>query len=329
MIVNKDLIRNAGAGLLESSSAALIYGDAQTASLFGADSGTVARLGRRDALASQALAGLLGTASGNGFQSELVRGSYSGTPAQAISYFEMRQKEAYFADVVSKAGSNPSSAEQADFTDMRSRLGAERATLDKAYAIADRNVVDMMASVNGTVDFGKGLYRLANGEVNWENGLSVGFGLAGAFGGLKVFGRAAEGASLRGLGASPYATNGDLVQSIATRADNWGIRNGLGNGPVAGTLKHGYADEVLTRYQRMFGDRGLTTEARYVGGEPWEPGMTTTGSIRLDVVDGPLDSPTRVWDYKFGQATLSSSRITQIQNGIPNGANVPVLMVKP
>jgi hypothetical protein len=79
----------------------------------------------------------------------------------------------------------------------------------------------------------------------------------------------------------------------------------------------------------MFGDRGLTTEARYVGGAPWQPGMTTTGSIRLDVVEGPLASPTTVWDYKFGQATLSSSRITQIQNGIPNGANVPILMVKP
>gem|GEM_PF-4463746 len=48
-----------------------------------------------------------------------------------------------------------------------------------------------------------------------------------------------------------------------------------------------------------------------------------------DVVEGPLDSPTHVWDYKFGGATLSPSRTTQIQNGIPNGTNVPILMVKP
>ena len=57
--------------------------------------------------------------------------------------------------------------------------------------------------------------------------------------------------------------------------------------------------------------------------------MTTTGSIRLDVVEGALDVPTSVWDYKFGNATLSPSRVTQIQNGIPNGGNVPILMVKP
>ena len=85
---------------------------------------------------------------------------------------------------------------------------------------------------------------------------------------------------------------------------------------------------MLNRYQRKLGTRGLTAEARYVGGEPWETGMTTTGSIRLDVAEGPLRNPTHVWDYKFGQATLSPSRITQIQNGIPNGANVPILMVK-
>lgn len=145
-------------------------------------------------------------------------------------------------------------------------------------------------------------------------------------------GRLAAGpgsAGIRGLAASPYATNGDLVQSIAIRADNWGNRNGLSNGPVAGTAKHGYAEEILNRYQRMFGDRGLTAEARYVGGSPWTSGMSTSGSIRLDVVEGPLARPTGVWDYKFGNATLSQRRITQIQGGIPNGANVPIMMVKP
>ncbi|OCC22946.1 hypothetical protein MB02_14365 [Croceicoccus estronivorus] len=158
---------------------------------------------------------------------------------------------------------------------------------------------------------------------------TIATGVASAPRGLTVRGVGAEGAGARGLGVSPYVTNGDLVESIATRADDWGIRNGLGNGPVAGTIKHGYAEEVLTRYQRMFGDRGLIAEARYAGGAPWQPGIPTTGSIRLDVVEGPLTNPTQVWDYKFGQAKLSESRITQIQNGIPNGANVPILMVKP
>lgn len=86
---------------------------------------------------------------------------------------------------------------------------------------------------------------------------------------------------------------------------------------------------MLNRYRRMFGDRGLTPEARYVDGVPWQTGDSLAGSIRLDVVEGPLANPTHVWDYKFGNATLSQSRITQIQNGIPNGAYVPILMVKP
>ncbi|UOF15052.1 putative Ig domain-containing protein [Lysobacter capsici] len=139
---------------------------------------------------------------------------------------------------------------------------------------------------------------------------------------------AAEGSGTRGVG-SFYATNGDLVQSIATRADNWGIRQGLGNGPVAGTLKHGYAEVLLHRYQRMFGDRGLSAEVRYVNGNSWRPGDPILSSVRLDVVDGPLTNPTNIWDYKFGNAVLSQSRITRIQSSIPNGANVPVTMVKP
>lgn len=86
---------------------------------------------------------------------------------------------------------------------------------------------------------------------------------------------------------------------------------------------------MLDRYQRMFGDRGLLTEQRYFNGSPWQPGDPLIGSIKLDVIKGPATQPSFVWDYKFGQATLSTSRTTTIQNGIPNGTNVPVLQVKP
>jgi hypothetical protein len=86
-----------------------------------------------------------------------------------------------------------------------------------------------------------------------------------------------------------YSTNGELVQSIATRADRIGaLRQGLGNGPVAGTAKHEIAKDMLIRYQRMFGDRGLLPEQRFVNGAPWRPGDPVAGSIRLDVVEGPL-----------------------------------------
>lgn len=61
----------------------------------------------------------------------------------------------------------------------------------------------------------------------------------------------------------------------------------------------------MTRYQRMFGDRGLNTEVRYLNGQPWQPGMLTNDSIRLDVVEGPVTAPTRVFDDKFGGAALT------------------------
>ncbi|MFN7813812.1 MAG: hypothetical protein ACK5SI_14250, partial [Planctomycetia bacterium] len=124
-------------------------------------------------------------------------------------------------------------------------------------------------------------------------------------------------------------TNGELVQDIATRAEAWGTRHGLGNGSAAGTLKHGYADRVLTRYQQMFGNRGLSTEARYINGVPWAAGDPLKGSIRLDVVEGPLNNPTWIWDYKFGGAQLTPARINQIRTGAGLGPNVPVVPVRP
>ncbi len=124
-------------------------------------------------------------------------------------------------------------------------------------------------------------------------------------------------------------TNADLVQEIATRADAWGVREGLGDGPVAGTLKHGYADRLLTRYQSMFGDRGLSTEVRYLNGNLWRPGNPLTGSVRLDVVEGPLNNPRWVWDYKFGDSQLTPARISQIRAGAGLGSNVPVDEVRP
>ena len=85
---------------------------------------------------------------------------------------------------------------------------------------------------------------------------------------------------------------------------------------------------MLSRYQRMFGDRGLSTEVRYVNNAPWREGDPLLGSIRLDVIEGPRINPTQVWDYKFGNATLSQSRIQQIRTGT-NSPNLPVWEIKP
>lgn len=96
---------------------------------------------------------------------------------------------------------------------------------------------------------------------------------------------------------------------------------------MSGTLRHGYAGRLLTRYQQMFGDRGLTTEVRFLNGQVWQPGVPLKGTIRLDVVKGPLTSPTAVFDYRFGGASLSPARILQIRSGARLGSSVPVLEV--
>ena len=123
--------------------------------------------------------------------------------------------------------------------------------------------------------------------------LTLLFSLNGpAMGEYSDFGRTSFGAKTVGR------TNGQIVQDIATRADAWGSREGLGLGSRAGRLKHGYADRLLTRYQSLYGDRGLSMEVSYLNGQA---GVGGRGSIRLDVVDGAIDNPTSVFDYKFGK----------------------------
>jgi RHS repeat-associated protein len=116
-------------------------------------------------------------------------------------------------------------------------------------------------------------------------------------------------------------TNAELVQEVATRAEAWGARQGLpaaGSGPVQGTLKHGYAKQLLDRYQSMYGDRGLKTEVSFKNGQRVSYG--TKGSVRLDVHE---PSTGTVWDYKFTQnPSISSSRVQSIKNHVPGTTTV-------
>jgi hypothetical protein len=130
------------------------------------------------------------------------------------------------------------------------------------------------------------------------------------------------------LDASSMArrTNAELVQEVATRAD---AKIG-GTGRLAGTAKHVYSRDVLDRYQRMFGDRGLSTEIRYVNQAPWlgGTGTSTKGSVILDVVEGPVGNPSAIYDYKFGAAGLVPSRVNQMR-GVTGFQNTPIIEVRP
>ncbi len=98
---------------------------------------------------------------------------------------------------------------------------------------------------------------------------------------------------------------------------------GPGSGPVYGTAVHSaFSDTVLG-----LEDGNPSSEISYLNEDVVPYG--TAGSVRLDVVEGPLTSPTAVYDLKTGSAMLSSSRISKIQSNIPGGSNVPAHVVRP
>jgi hypothetical protein len=161
-------------------------------------------------------------------------------------------------------------------------------------------------------------------------------GAGGAQAGSLIVGGALAGKQLLSGRPAPTATfeevaqtNSELVQEIATRAEAWGARKGLGDGSVAGTLKHGYAENLLIRYQEMFGSRGLRAEVRYLNGKVWESGMPRRDSIRLDVIEGAADAPMMVWDYKFGSAQMTPARLAQIRAGANLEPGVLIIVVRP
>jgi hypothetical protein len=110
------------------------------------------------------------------------------------------------------------------------------------------------------------------------------------------------------------------LQQAATEAD--GVVPGEGR--VAGTLKHSAAEEIVNSW----GNPNLHTEQVYLNGAPVVNNRNVAGSVRLDVVEGDIWSPTAIYDFKFGSAKLTPARIQQIVNHLPK-SNVPVTQIKP
>jgi RHS repeat-associated protein len=72
---------------------------------------------------------------------------------------------------------------------------------------------------------------------------------------------------------------------------------------------------------------GLSPEVSYKGGDVVPPG--TRGSVRVDVVQGPVDRPLRIYDLKTGRARLTPRRIQQIRRHLPQGyQNIPIEEVR-
>ncbi|WP_185975256.1 RHS repeat-associated core domain-containing protein [Mesorhizobium sp. WSM4310] len=117
------------------------------------------------------------------------------------------------------------------------------------------------------------------------------------------------------------------VESILSNAATSAAQKvGPGKGAVYGTKVHtAFENEV-----KALVDPKLSTEVSYKGGLPVPRG--TPGSVRVDVVEGPIANPGTAYDLKTGKASLDLNRVTQIQNNmpsLPNGSPVPVKEIRP
>jgi len=95
-----------------------------------------------------------------------------------------------------------------------------------------------------------------------------------------------------------------------------------GQGTVPGTLKHSeFAKQVKGLNNPL-----LQAEVTYKNGQLVPYG--TKGGVRLDVVEYNVDGTIKaVYDLKTGKAGLTTSRIQEILNHLPN--NAPVYEIRP
>jgi RHS repeat-associated protein len=112
----------------------------------------------------------------------------------------------------------------------------------------------------------------------------------------------------------------EQVQKAATQA----YQNvGSGKGPVHGTKVHSEFKRLLEALRI----HNLYPEKPYLLGEFQK--SNRKGSVRFDVVYGPLKNPWIIWDLKTGQARLTSSRILQMRKHLPYNSNPSINLVRP
>jgi hypothetical protein len=126
------------------------------------------------------------------------------------------------------------------------------------------------------------------------------------------------------LGAESSAVQSETtLQQLQGAASRAAQNVGEGSGPVYGTALHSaFKTEI-----GALGKSDLFTEQSYLNGRPVDYG--TPGSIRIDLGEGTVNSPTSVYDLKTGRAVLTPARIQQIQLHLPSGSTVPVYEVRP
>jgi RHS repeat-associated protein len=111
-------------------------------------------------------------------------------------------------------------------------------------------------------------------------------------------------------------SNAQLVQKVATKAE----RKIGGADRFAGTDKHNYATELLKRFQKIHGDRGLRTKEFFNNG-PGNRGF-------LDVLDTTNEI---IYDWKFGYPNMSPLQLNQTPQMLKYQRNfdLPTQVIKP
>jgi RHS repeat-associated protein len=104
-----------------------------------------------------------------------------------------------------------------------------------------------------------------------------------------ITGTASKGITMM---ATKTLTTGQLVERAAVKAES-AI---AGSGRFAGTAKHTYAMNLLKRYERRFGSRGLSYN-QYFNGK--------SGKGFLDIYD---EANGLIYDFKFGKAFMSKAQ---------------------
>ncbi len=102
------------------------------------------------------------------------------------------------------------------------------------------------------------------------------------------------------------------VVFVFTTVEN--IGNEAQFGPVGGTMAHSAVTAVVKGTTFGEGVKAIT-EASYLGGKTADYG--TKGSVRCDVIITLSDQAKAIFDYKFGRARLTQSRINEIVSQLP------------
>ena len=97
--------------------------------------------------------------------------------------------------------------------------------------------------------------------------------------------------------------SGNTVNDLTAAAQRASGQVGAGRGAVHGTRVHSAFEAEVN----ALGNANLATEQSYLNGAWVRRG--TPGSIRVDVVVGPVTSPPAIYDLKTGSARLTPSRI--------------------